>query len=154
MSSGGVVPRAYRCWLTPLALSAAVLTAMAVAGLVTLVGDRCGACSLELQPVGSDRTLVPAWPAVVVTVGVVAAVGGMLLLMSVRPVRPRILVRSAALQTSFAAVGPLLLLRSQFPARLLLVLLLAAASFLPALGLSGVAYLRLPRYRPIPRRPL
>jgi len=146
------VPRPYRSWWTPVALIGAVTVATLVAGAVTALSSRCSACRLELRPLGSDRIFVPPAPAVVLTAAAVAAVGGLLLLVAVRPVRPRFLLRSAALQTALAAVGPLLLLQSPVVARGLLVALLAVAGFLPALGLSGVAYLRAPRYRPIPRR--
>lgn len=146
------MPRAYRHWSTPLALVGAAGASMLVALAVSALATRCDACALQLHPVGSDRILVPRTPAVVATAGLIAMIGGILMAVAVRPVRTRLLFRSAALQTALAAVGPLALLHNQLVARMLLVLLLATASFVPALTLSGVAYLRHPRYRPIPRR--
>lgn len=146
------MPRAYRCWLTPAALVLAVVFAAATAAIVGLLANRCATCGLRLTPVGTDRSLEVEPLALVLAVVGITMIGGVLQLLAVRPARPMFLVRSAALQTALAAVGPAVLLQGGIATRLLLVGLLAMASFLPAFGLSGVALLRLPRYRPIRRR--
>lgn len=143
------MPRAYRCWLTPLALGLAVLLAAGVALAVGLLSSRCVGCELHLRPVASDRAFEVRPGVLVAATVLVTGTGGLLQLLAVRPPRPRFLVRSAALQTAVAAVGPAVLLTGGAATRVLL----AVTAFLPALGLSGVALLRLPRYRPIKRRP-
>lgn len=147
------MPRAYRCWLTPLALGLAVLLAAGVALAVGLLSSRCVGCELHLRPVASDRAFEVRPGVLVAATVLVTGTGGLLQLLAVRPPRPRFLVRSAALQTAVAAVGPAVLLTGGAATRVLLVGLLAVTAFLPALGLSGVALLCLPRYRPIKRRP-
>lgn len=146
------MPRAYRCWLTPLALSLAVALAALTAAVAGLLANRCATCDLRLTPTGTDRTLVVSTVALVLGAVVITAVGGALQLLAVRPARPAFLVRSAALQTALAALGPVVLLEGGLSTRLLLIGLLAMTAFLPAMGLSGVALLRLPRYRRIRRR--
>lgn len=149
---GAGMPRAYRCWLTPVALGLAVVLAATAALTVGLLSTRCAGCGLHLRPVASDRALQVHPGALVAAVALITVVGGVLQLLAVRPARPRFLVRSAALQTAVAAVGPAVLLGGGAATRLVLIALLAMTAFLPALGLSGVALLRLPRYRPIQRR--
>ncbi len=147
------MPRAYRNWMTPLALLSAVVVSAATSLGIGLAASRsCGACRLRLNPVGSDRVLQVGTAALVASVALVTVVGGLLQLVAVRPADPRLLVRSAALQTGVAATGPALLLDSAVLARLLLIALLAEAAFLPAVGLSGVTLLRGARFRPIQRR--
>lgn len=145
------MPRAYRCWLTPFALAVALLLAAGSAALAGALSERCASCGLRLMPVGSDRSLEVGTAALVAAVVGITLVGGLLQLLAIRPVRPAFLVRSAALQTALAAVGPAILLQGALAGRLLLVGLLAMTSFLPAFGLSVVALLRVPRYRPIRR---
>jgi hypothetical protein len=140
------MPRAYRSWMTPCVLLAAVLAAMAAAAVVGWTTD------VRLQPIGTDRALELGTATLVLAAGTVTAAGGILQLLAIRPVRAHLLVRSAGLQTALAGLGPAVLLQSALRTRALLVVLLAAAAFLPALGLSGVARRRLVRYRPIPRR--
>ncbi len=114
------MPRAYRCWLTPLALSLAVALAALTAAVAGLLANRCATCDLRLTPTGTDRTLVVSTVALVLGAVVITAVGGALQLLAVRPARPAFLVRSAALQTALAALGPVVL-----PAAILTVVTVA-----------------------------
>lgn len=144
--------RAYRHWLTPCVLLVAMALTMASAAGLVWLSDRYDSLALRLQPIGSDRVLIPRSQSVVLFAGGVALVGGLLLMVAVRPVRAHLLVRNAAMQTAMASIGPLALLRDAIGPRLLIVAVLAVSAFLPAVGLCGVAWLRLPRYRSIPRR--